>query len=108
MSQLSTDLGHQEMQAVLAVPPAEAGRLLSLSTTTIYQLLRSGELNSFSDGKARRVLMTSIHDYVERRRGAGEWRTWQEARPPRRRRQAAKARAGAAAPPADRKKDVTK
>ena len=76
MSQMSTGLGHQEKQ--LAVAPREAGRLLSLSTTKIYQLLRTGELDSFSDGKARRILTSSIENYIERHRAAGGagWRSW--------------------------------
>ena len=79
VSQLSTDPGHPEMQAVLAVPPREAARLLSLSTTKIYQLLRNGELDSFSDGKARRIIVASIYGYIARRRTASGdgWRSWQ-------------------------------
>ena len=71
MSQLSTGLGRQEKQAAIAVPPREASRLLSLSLSKIYQLLRAGELDSYSDGKARRVIVASIYAYIERRLAAG-------------------------------------
>jgi len=79
---MSTGLGHQEKQAQagtpLAVPPREAGRLLSLSTSRVYQLMRNGELGSYQDGRTRRITMASIHGYVARRLAdtAGGWRTW--------------------------------
>src|SRR5262249_40676772 len=87
MSQLSTGLSRQEKRALpvarpslsvtpLAVPPREAGRLLSLGIWRIYKLMRSGELQSYSDGRARRIPMASINDYIARRlaANAGEWR----------------------------------
>ena len=71
MSQLSTGLGRQEKQAPLAVAPREAGRLLSMCQTRVYELMRSGELESYRDGpRARRIPMQAIHDYVARRRAA--------------------------------------
>ena len=88
---MSTGLSRQEKHAAIAVPPREASRMLSLSMSKIYELLRNGELDSYSDGKARRVIVASIHAYVERRLAAsgGEWRTWQHARSPRRRKERA-------------------
>lgn len=70
----------------LAVPPREACRLLSLSMTKIYSLMRSGELNSYSDGRARRIPMQSIHIYMARHlAGADNGDTrWQGAPPIRR------------------------
>jgi excisionase family DNA binding protein len=50
----------------LAVPPLEAGRLLSFSLTKVYELMRTGELASFMDGRSRRVTVESIHHYVAR------------------------------------------
>jgi len=117
MSQMSTGLGHYEKQAQsddqpppLAVPPPEAARLLSLSVSRIYQMMRSGELKNYTDGRTRRIPMVSIHDYVARRLAASadNWQQWPHnpraaatkntAAPSRRRRQAppkrrAKARA---------------
>ena len=60
----------------LAVPTKEAGRLLSLSLSRLYELLRAGELQSYEDGYSRRVTMASIHEYVERRLAdsGGSWR----------------------------------
>ena len=78
----------------LAVPPREACRLLSLGISRIYALMRAGELDSYGDGRARRITVASIHGYVARRLAdaeAGGWRTWRH-NPQARREQAAKAR----------------
>ena len=60
----------------LAVPTKEASRLLSLSMSRLYELLRNGELQSYEDGGSRRVVMTSIQEYVDRRLvdSGGSWR----------------------------------
>src|SRR5262249_7108106 len=74
MSSMSTGLSRQEKRAQpspsvapLAVKPLEAARLLSLSLTKIYMLMRSGELRSYRDGRARRIMMSSIHEHMARR-----------------------------------------
>jgi excisionase family DNA binding protein len=54
----------------LAVPPREACRLLSIGTTRLYQLLAAGELESYLDGRARRIIMRSIEGYIARRLAA--------------------------------------
>jgi excisionase family DNA binding protein len=63
----------------LAVPPAEAARLLSLSLARLYRLMRDGELQSYLDGRTRRITTASIHDYIARRLSAartGGWQQW--------------------------------
>jgi excisionase family DNA binding protein len=88
MGRMSTGLGHYEKRAdappslpdtPLAVSPREAARLLSLGVSRVYQLMRAGELQNYEDGRARRILMTSVHDYVARRLAdsAGKWEPWQ-------------------------------
>jgi excisionase family DNA binding protein len=86
---MSTGLSRQEKHGAIAVPPRAASRMLSISLSKTYELLRNGELDSYSDGKARRVIVASIYAYIERRlaAGAGVWRTWQHARSPRRRKE---------------------
>jgi excisionase family DNA binding protein len=71
----------------LAVRPAEAGRLLGLCHSRVYQLLRSGELQSYADGRARRIPMQAIHDYMARRlaEAEGRWRRILPYPPPRQR-----------------------
>ena len=100
MSQLSTGLSHREKRArafartvaitPLAVSPQEAGRLLGLGLSRIYKLLRAGELESYEDGRARRIPMASIHAHIARRLAASADRWHQmNPRPPRRRRECA-------------------
>jgi hypothetical protein len=53
----------------LVVPPRKAGKLLHKGHQKIYDLLRSGELESYvdADGRARNVTMASIKGYITRR-----------------------------------------
>jgi hypothetical protein len=51
----------------LAVRPREAWRLLSCSNSYGYELLAAGELDSFSDGSARKITVASIKSYIARR-----------------------------------------
>jgi excisionase family DNA binding protein len=50
----------------LAVSPKEACRLLSIGNTRLYQLVNSGELESYRDGRVRRITMASIEERVAR------------------------------------------
>lgn len=58
----------------LVVSPKEAGVMLGYGNTRIYELISSGELRSYKDGtdqkSPRRILVKSIHDYIERRLAA--------------------------------------
>jgi excisionase family DNA binding protein len=49
----------------IAVSPAAACKLLSVSMFTVYKLLRSGELESFTAGRSRKILVSSIRRYIE-------------------------------------------
>lgn len=44
----------------LFVDPAEAGRLLNVSRTRVFQLLAEGELLSVKDGRRRLISVESI------------------------------------------------
>jgi len=88
MSQLSTGLSRQEKRArslpsvaPLAVPPQEAARLLSLGIWRIYALMRTGELESYRDGRARRITMASIHDRMARQIAAAHDEGWRRITP---------------------------
>lgn len=50
----------------LAVSPRQACRLLNLGTTRLYELIAAGELESYRDGRARRITMQSIRSRVAR------------------------------------------
>src|SRR5262249_6052652 len=50
----------------IAVPPREARRLLGISNNHLYNLFKSGEIDSFYSGRARRIPVASLHRYVAR------------------------------------------
>jgi hypothetical protein len=51
----------------LLVRPRTAWRLLGCGNTHGYALLNAGELESFLDGRARKITVESIHRLIERR-----------------------------------------
>jgi excisionase family DNA binding protein len=59
----------------LAVSPASAARLLSMAGSKVYAAMRAGELQSYVDGRSRRIPMTEITAYMARRiaDSAGGW-----------------------------------
>ena len=54
----------------LLVRPREAWRMLGCGNTYGYKLLSAGELESFVDGKARKIIVASIYGYIERKLAA--------------------------------------
>lgn len=50
----------------LAVDPAEAARLLSLCRTSVYSLLKTKELTSFTVGARRLIPMSALEAWVAR------------------------------------------
>ena len=59
--------GHTDNQLEpLAVSPRQACLLLGVGNTRLYQLIGSGELQSYLDGRARRITMESIRRRVAR------------------------------------------
>ena len=50
----------------LAVSPRQACLLLGVGITRLYELIGNGELESYRDGRARRITMQSIRRRVER------------------------------------------
>ncbi len=51
----------------IAVAPKIACKLLSIGTTRLYELLGSGALESYSEGRMRRITVASIKAYVASR-----------------------------------------
>jgi hypothetical protein len=51
----------------IVVSPRRARHMLDCGTTRLYQLLAAGELESFLDGRSRKITVASIRRYVERR-----------------------------------------
>jgi excisionase family DNA binding protein len=57
--------GRNDLEA-LAVSPRQACRLLGVGNTRLYELINAGELDSYRDGRMRRVTMESIRARVAR------------------------------------------
>jgi excisionase family DNA binding protein len=71
VDELMSDVFGQDLGVeVLAVTPRIAKRMLGCGTTRLYDLLNRGELESYRDGKARRIIVASLRDYVSRRLAA--------------------------------------
>ena len=68
----------------LLVRPREAWRMLGCGNTRGYALLNAGELESFLDGRSRKITVASIRAYIARKL-AGADRSAKEAAPQRRR-----------------------
>jgi excisionase family DNA binding protein len=49
----------------------EVARLLGVGCSTIYELINAGQLESIKVADARRVLVVSVQQYIERQRKAG-------------------------------------
>jgi hypothetical protein len=54
-------------EAPLVVKPRTAWRMLACSNTRGYELLAAGELDSFLDGRSRKITVDSIRRYIARR-----------------------------------------
>jgi hypothetical protein len=50
----------------LVVKPKVAWQMLSCSNTRGYELLAAGELDSFLDGRSRKITVDSIRRYIAR------------------------------------------
>jgi hypothetical protein len=66
MSIHSTGLSDWE-GAPLVVKPKIAWQMLACSNTRGYELLAAGELQSFKDGRSRKITADSIRRYIARR-----------------------------------------
>jgi hypothetical protein len=55
----------------LVVKPKVAWKMLACSNTRGYELLAAGELESFKDGRSRKITVASIKALVARRLAAG-------------------------------------
>ena len=53
-------------KGALVVKPATAWKMLACSNTRGYELLNAGELDSFLDGRSRKITVESIKRYIAR------------------------------------------
>ena len=60
-------------QAQIIIPeaivasPNQAMQAIQVSRKKLYELINNGELQSYTEGKSRRITVDSIHAYVKRR-----------------------------------------
>ncbi|EIG56072.1 helix-turn-helix domain-containing protein [Bradyrhizobium sp. WSM1253] len=55
------------LEAPLVASPNQAMKTLLVSRETLYKLINAGELESYTEGKSRRITVASIDAYVKRR-----------------------------------------
>jgi excisionase family DNA binding protein len=55
------------LESPLVASPNQAMKALLVSRATLYSLINSGELESYTEGRSRRITVQSIASYVERR-----------------------------------------
>jgi excisionase family DNA binding protein len=51
----------------LVASPNQAMRAIQVSRKKLYELINTGELESYTEGKSRRITIRSINEYIERR-----------------------------------------
>ena len=66
MSSLHPGVTGRESLEPLAVTPRQACTLLSIGNTRLYELIGTGQLDSYLEGRARRITMESIQRRVAR------------------------------------------
>jgi hypothetical protein len=68
-----------DLEAPLVASPNQAMKALLVSRATLYTLLNTGELDSYTDGRSRKISVNSITSYVKRRLEAEAARRAQKA-----------------------------
>jgi excisionase family DNA binding protein len=62
-----THLQSVDSDGPLVASPNQAMKRLQISRSTLYALLNAGDLESYTQGRSRRITIRSINSYVERR-----------------------------------------
>ncbi|MBU6464212.1 MAG: helix-turn-helix domain-containing protein [Bradyrhizobium sp.] len=55
------------LEAPLVASPNQTMRAIQVSRKKLYELINTGELESYTEGKSRRITVKSINEYIERR-----------------------------------------
>jgi excisionase family DNA binding protein len=58
------------LEAPIVASPNQAMKALLVSRSTLYELINAGELESYTEGRSRRIMVASIEAYVKRRLAA--------------------------------------
>jgi len=56
-----------EGNLALVVSPRRAQQMLDCGETRLTELVKSGDVKSYKDGKSRKITVASIHAYIERK-----------------------------------------
>jgi hypothetical protein len=59
--------GHQASSGALVATVNETMAALKIGRAKTYELINSAQLQSYVEGTSRKILWSSIHDYIERR-----------------------------------------
>jgi hypothetical protein len=59
--------GPPDLNVALVVRPKVAWKMLDCGVTHGYALIAKGEIESFLDGRSRKIIVESIHRYIARR-----------------------------------------
>ncbi len=63
---MNSSTAHSDL-GPLVVRPKGARRMLNCGQTRLYELIAAGELDSFLDGRSRKITVESIFRYIRRR-----------------------------------------
>jgi excisionase family DNA binding protein len=66
MSTIRPEIAGRNDLEPLAVSPRQACRLLGVGNTRLYELIKAGEVDSYLDGRMRRITMESIRARLAR------------------------------------------
>ncbi|HZR74558.1 helix-turn-helix domain-containing protein [Bradyrhizobium sp.] len=55
------------LESPLVASPNQAMKVIQVSRKKLYELINAGELESYTEGTARRITVKSIANYVDRR-----------------------------------------
>jgi len=62
-----TEIAALALDTPLVVSPNQAMKALAVSRATLYMLINSGQLASYTEGRSRRITVASIKAYVDLR-----------------------------------------
>jgi excisionase family DNA binding protein len=56
----------------LALTVEEAGDRIGVKRTTMYKLIRDGDIESFTIGRLRKIRLSALEEYIKRRAAAAD------------------------------------
>lgn len=67
---MSQPAGVMALKAPLVASPNQAMEIIQVSRKKLYELINDGELQSYTEGTRRKIIVSSITEYVQRRLAA--------------------------------------